>query len=328
MDRNFTALVGDLTAQVDAEIARAVSNEREQAAAGLARTIEDTRRRLSESLNQTLRRIRQTQAEHEALQLLVEESAPWAERAVVVLIESNQARLSAWRGVTFRNEEEDAAPIELSEAAALASCAGTRDPLVALAAPAEISAVLARTLGKTGSEKVYLFPVTVRQNTVAILLACSEVTPAPIELLCEAAGMKLESLAAAEAEVPVDETMGVPLVQIAAAANGSTSAESKATTWTKLTPEQQALHLRAQRMARVKVAQIRISDSEALRKGAQTRGIYAALRPAIDAARREFAQAFISQTPTMVDYLHLEIIRSLAHEDSGLLGESYPGPLA
>jgi hypothetical protein len=29
----------------------------------------------------------------------------------------------------------------------------------------------------------------------------------------------------------------------------------------------------------------------------------------------------------MVDYLHLEIVRSLAHDDDRLLGSSYPGPM-
>jgi hypothetical protein len=30
----------------------------------------------------------------------------------------------------------------------------------------------------------------------------------------------------------------------------------------------------------------------------------------------------------MVDYLHLEIVRSLAHDDERLLGAGYPGPMA
>jgi hypothetical protein len=29
----------------------------------------------------------------------------------------------------------------------------------------------------------------------------------------------------------------------------------------------------------------------------------------------------------MVDYLHLEILRSLARDDDRLLGQSYPGPM-
>ena len=338
IERHHANLADELSAQLEAEVgssvALAISDDRERAGTELAQAIaeerkrvtDETGRRLSESLNQTLRRIRQTSAEHEALQLLLEDSAACAERAVVVLIENNQVRLAAWRGAGLRDEDADAPPIDLPDAAAIASCVGTRDPLVALASPAELSSFLASALSTTGADKVYLFPITVRQNTVAVMLACGEVTPAPIELLCEAVGMRLETLEAPVSENPVAAATisNDPLVQIA----GVSGKEAAATTWTKLTPDEQALHLRAQRTAKVRVAQIRISESEALRKGTQTRDIYGALRPSIDAARQDYQQAYMSQTPTMVDYLHLEIVRSLAREDSRLLGQNYPGPIA
>jgi hypothetical protein len=338
LDRHHENLVGDLTAQMEAEIGssvgRAVAEARMHAADELRLVVleeraraNESRRQLSESLNQTLRRIRQTSAEHETLQLLLEDSALWSQRAVVLLVEDRQARVASSRGAFVPLEEEDADPIALSDAAAIAACVESRDPVVALAAPGEVSPVLASALSAAGGDKVYLFPVTARQNTVAVLVACGDVTPAPIELLCEVAGMKLESYAvtAVDAAPDVRPTENTPLVQIA---GPKTEAENKATTWTRLTPEEQALHLRAQRTARVRVAQMRISDSEALRSGIRTGDIYSTLRPAIDAAREEYRRAYISQTPTMVDYLHLEIMRSLAHDDSRLLGKDYPGPIA
>jgi hypothetical protein len=332
--------------RLENEAARAVAAERERLENEAARVSGETRRRLAESLNQRLRRIRQTSTEHEALQLLLEESTAWAQRAVVLLIENNQARVAASRPALH---EDDAvgAPIELSTAAAIASCVESRDPVVALGAPAEVSPVLASALRLSPDDKAYLFPVAARQRTVAVMIACGGVTPAPIELLCEAVGMKLESL-----DIPGFEVTGagqvvnlpdgvvamaasLPLVQIAGAQNAAQNAapnsartEDAPATWSKLTQEDQALHLRAQRTARVRVAQIRISESEALRKGLQAGDIYGALRPAIDAARDEYRQAYSSKTPTMVDYLHLEVLRSLAHEDSRLLGKDYPGQIA
>ena len=35
----------------------------------------------------------------------------------------------------------------------------------------------------------------------------------------------------------------------------------------------------------------------------------------------------MTSSPTMVDYLHLELVRSLANDDAILLGPNYPGPL-
>ena len=32
-------------------------------------------------------------------------------------------------------------------------------------------------------------------------------------------------------------------------------------------------------------------------------------------------------SPTMVDYLHLELVRSFADDDARMLGPDYPGPL-
>jgi hypothetical protein len=366
LDRHNTALVDELTGQLAAEIESGVASERERANQEAAREREradqegaradlaesrrieaetaserersdneTVRRKLTESLNQTLRRIRQTTAEHETLQLLLEDTAGSADRAVVLLIENNQARIAASRGAAFsqsESERRDEEPgdektligdISLAEAPALASCVESRDPVIAMMASGEISPLLAAALSGAEAGKAYLFPITVRQNTVALLIACGTVAPASIELLCEAAGMKLETFETTEMSAAAATQ---PLVQIAEGL--VPRAESAPTTWSKLTPEQQALHLRAQRIARVRVAQIRISESDALRAGVQTGNIYKAVRQSIDAAREEFRQAFMAQSPTMVDYLHLEIMRSLAHDDSRLLGEDYPGPLA
>ena len=56
------------------------------------------------------------------------------------------------------------------------------------------------------------------------------------------------------------------------------------------------------------------------------RNIYASLEAQIDAAREKFREKHMS-APTMVDYLHLEMVRSLAEDDAILLGPNYPGPL-
>lgn len=359
LDRHHRALVDDLTAQLDREteskVSLAVSAERERLSNHAAqereaqearftqtisgeriRAADESRLRLSESLNQSLRRIRQTAAEHEALQILLEDSP--ADRAVVLVIENNQARLGAWRNVQLREEDEDGA-IALADAAALASCAASGDPVVAFAAPAEISSLLSSALASApggATAKAYLFPITVHRTTLAVMLASGDVTPAAIELLCEAVGMKLESLDAALSAPAAEQAAAPsPLVNISGAVHAASEDKPKQqpgqtaanTTWSKLTPEEQALHLRAQRFARVRTAQIRISEPEDLRKGTQQADIYLALRPSIDAARDEYERSFMARSHTMVDYLHLEFVRSLAREDSRLMGHNYPGPI-
>jgi hypothetical protein len=151
------------------------------------------------------------------------------------------------------------------------------------------------------------------------------VVPAPLELLCEAAGMKIEVLAPDTARV-LTPLASPELVQITAS-SGPVAATSERRGWDELTPEDQKLHLQAQRIARVRVAEMRLYQAEELRKGVFEGDIYGALGAGIDGARKEFLETFLSKSPTMVDYLHLEILRSLAHDDDRLLGPEYPGPM-
>ena len=324
LDRHHTALVDDLGAQFDRELeskaAAATAAEHERAAQEHERFNSEQRERFNEE--------RQRFNSEQRERFNSEQRERFNKERQLLEAEFTQT-LSGERA---RAAEESRLRLSESLNHTLASCVETRDPVVALAAPAEISSILSLALSSTVATepggppaKAYLFPITVRQTTVAVMLASGDVTPAPIELLCEAVGMKLESLDVA----PSVSVIPAPFVNIAPAQPTSEKLKpaQDATTWSKLTPEQQALHLRAQRFARVRTAQIRISESEDLRKGAQQGDIYSALRPSIDAARHEYQRSFMAQSPTMVDYLHLELIRSLARENSRLMGQNYPGPI-
>jgi hypothetical protein len=141
-----------------------------------------------------------------------------------------------------------------------------------------------------------------------------------VEALCEVAGMKLEALAPPRP----------PLVEIkpAIGAGAKPAGRSSAShSWDELTPEDQKLHLQAQRFARVRVAEIRVHNEEALKRGRAASNIYGELCSRIDVARLQFLHEFLAKSPTMVDYLHIELLRSLAGDDDRLLGEKYPGPM-
>ena len=97
--------------------------------------------------------------------------------------------------------------------------------------------------------------------------------------------------------------------------------------WRNLSRDEQQKHLAAQRFARVQVAEMRLAQAETLHSGRDGKNIYAALKQPIDTARENFRERFMVASPTMVDYLHLEMMRSLANDDLSLLGPNYPGPL-
>jgi len=97
--------------------------------------------------------------------------------------------------------------------------------------------------------------------------------------------------------------------------------------WDGLPAEEQAIHLRALRFARVRVAEMRLDGGAAVEAGRTERDLYRALRPRIDDARETFRRLYLALCPNMADYFHVEMVRTLAHDDPELLGKDYPGPL-
>ncbi len=316
VDRCHSTLINELAGRFDSAIASERASARQEA----------ERERIStfESLNQTLRRLREAKTESAVFELLAEATTPYAERVVVLRVaESDQAEdedeVAELRAVASRGVAAAGLTFLASEAAAAAEALTSREPVTALASRPQISGQLAEALpGETG--KVYLFPLNSRQNVMAVLIAAGSAVPSALELLCGAAGIRLESLQTEALSLKPLPSAG--LVQIS---DGKTGAPQS---WNDLTPEDQRLHLQAQRVARVKVAEMRLYHADELRNGAASGNVYGSLRAEIDSARTSFLQSFLAKSPTMVDYLHLEILRSLAHDDDRLLGESYPGPMA
>jgi hypothetical protein len=94
-----------------------------------------------------------------------------------------------------------------------------------------------------------------------------------------------------------------------------------------LAPDQD-LSLRAQRFARVKVAEIQLYQPAKVTAGRAARDLYGSLQPHIDAARAVFRERFLTPGRKIADYLHAELVRTLANDDAELLGPGYPGPMA
>ena len=331
VEKNHAAMLDELSAQFHSdlqdalaqELASALASERAGFRRQLAQACDDARRSRAEQLNQALRRQRHAAGREQVLQFLLESCAPLVDKAVVLLFENNQARAIVMKGLPGGAEPAFAIPVfPISDAKAVVSAIESLDPVVALGSPEEISAVLANAFRSEAGPaddyaKAYLFPLVARQNVVGVLIASGDVDQAPVELLCEAAAMRIEGL---QHEVALQRVSAPGPDVTRRPSNGINS-------WHDLPLEEQTIHLQAQRMARVRVAEMRLDQEDALRTGTAVSDIYGALQTPIDTARRQFLQTFIARSPTMVDYLHLEILRTLANDDDRLLGTSYPGPM-
>jgi hypothetical protein len=85
--------------------------------------------------------------------------------------------------------------------------------------------------------------------------------------------------------------------------------------------------LRAQRFARVRVAEIQLYHAAQMKSGRAAGDVYRALKSQMDAARDAYREKFLTPVNGTADYLHVEFVRTLANDDAALLGPEYPGPL-
>jgi hypothetical protein len=282
---------------------------------------ERTRRELAEQLNQAVRRLRQASGTEELAATLVDAAGGFTSGAALFRIDGDRARGERIRGVA--EGAADSFPgtfIPLASAPALAGAVESREPVTAVALPSEVSVEMATLAEHPPEARVSIYPIEGRERVAALLYTWGEVQGASTELLCQVAASVWTGLEPVLAPQP-------PLVQIVTPEPAPAPETPAARTWDTLPPEEQRVHLRAQRFARVHVAEMRLHEGQAVQSGRSRRDLYGALRSSIDAAREKFRAGFFAPCPSMVDYLHLELVRTLAHDDPELLGQDYPGPL-
>jgi hypothetical protein len=219
----------------------------------------------------------------------------------------------------------------VAQAPAIGQAIESCDAVVSLCLPDHFSAELVKLLGAGPDEKIYLFPLCLRQKVVAILCAygagpAGGVQPAALGLLCAVAEAWIEVLSCRPARQPASERAEDEDV-IHQPATPVPASSSQPPGWEALSPSERDLHLRAQRFARVLVADLQLYRATEIREGRQSRDLYGRLKDEIDRSREAYQRKF-GQPPTAeVDYFHVELVRTLAGGQDSLLGPNYPGPI-
>lgn len=259
--------------------------------------------RFSEKVGQTLRRLRVFESEAQWSNVVADAVQLAATRSMVFSVNADKLRFQAARGFDVASLAE----IPLGEAAAFHAAVSSAEPTVALKTARELSGALVAQIGEDPTAKVAVYPITTRARVAAVVYA-EKADAALLDMLVTAAGAALEG------------HMGrgpSPLSNIV------TIAPAAGTPF--ITRDEEERHSRAQRFARVQVAEIRLYHSAAVKAGRTDNNLYRALKAQIDEVRRVYQEQYLKNAPNMADYLHQEILRTLANGNSELLGPDYPG---
>jgi hypothetical protein len=312
LEDQFSLLAGELVTLYEQELASREEENRQTA-----------RYELAEVLNQGVRLLRQAEDFQQVAGILADASGAFCNVLAVFSVDGDTIRGVRVRGLADEAVAEHFSALEFpaAEAAAFAGVIQNGDPVVAMTTAREINTGVVTALGHGPDDRAFIVPVFARGKAVGMIYAAGSVEMAPLELLAQAAALSIEAKM-----LPPEPARKPELVMIQ---GGRSIPERRIPeSWTQLSPADQEMHLRAQRFARVQVAGMRLFSPEAVRQGLTSKDLYGALQKDIDSGREMFRQSFLSATPTMVDYFHLELMRTLANDDPTMLGEKYPGPLA
>ena len=260
-------------------------------------------KRLAERLAQIMRRLRQFESEKQWSNVVADAAQLASKRAIVFSINADKMRFQAARG--FEGMELPEVPLQ--QAAAFQAAATSAEPAVALKTARELSAALVAYVGEDAATRIVVYPITTRERVAALVYA-EDADGALLDVVVTAAGAVLDGQmgrAPAASLLSITPAAGKPFI----------------------TRDEEERHSRAQRFARVQVAEIRLYHSQAVKLGRTDSNLYRALKSQIDEVRQVYLEQYLKNAPNMTDYLHQEILRTLANGNSELLGPDYPGQL-
>jgi hypothetical protein len=281
---------------------------------------------MADRLNQAVRRVRQSADLEDLGATLLEAAEGFCPQVALFGVSGDSVAGERIHGVSQTvSRGFDSLTIPLASAPALAGAVNSRDPVVTATTSGEVSAELVELLGHSPLGRASIFPVVAGDRVTVLVYAWGTVQGPAIELLTQVASSVWAALTEPAEPEPVApaEPAASELVTIAPA-----PAQPKpAVSWDQLPLEEQRVHLRAQRFARVQVSEMRLFKPDAVQSGRADHELYRALRSEIDGARATFRANYFPACPSMLDYLHLELVRTLANDNPELLGGDYPGPL-
>jgi len=143
-----------------------------------------------------------------------------------------------------------------------------------------------------------------------------------------APGMAAESVTA-EAQSAIAEVQSAVVEMDAALAEPLPvgDAENKATIETPLvssiSPEDQDVHRKAQRFARLLIDEIKLYNQAKVAEGRKNKDLYDRLKETIEKSRATYQKRYGKSVAASGNYLQNEIIRSLAEDDPSIMGANF-----
>ena len=289
----------------------------------------------SDILSSTIAAIDASTGQADILKALLEGVSKFSARAALFVVRGTA--LAGWQARGFADDNIRGLALDGSKGLA-ARAIQDRDRTSAAAA--EFDPAFIQQHGAPADNNCTLFPLVVRDKVAAILYcdAGQKATQASdfsaIDVLTRytcrwlelAAGKKTSGSAATESGIG---TATFTSAQIASAASPPAEAGPQAPSDVglgtgKLSAEDQELHKKAQRFAKLLVDEIKLYNQSKVAEGKQNRDLYKVLREDIEKSRATYEKRYGGTPVATAKYFDSEVVRILADNDRSLMGSDFP----
>lgn len=279
------------------------------------------------------------------LKSMLDGAAQFTARAALFVVKAGN--LTSWQARGF---QDDLKGINISGASGLAGRA-LQDKEPVSAAAAEFDSALIHAQGNPFDGNATLHPLVVREKVAAILYTDAG-TEAPglsdqssVRILVRAASSWLEILALrksgagtaeASAPEPVAQAAAAPVPSAprtesqppppppAPATVGPPRDSAPAgVSADGLSPEDQEVHKKAKRFAKLLVDEIKLYNQAKVTEGRQNKDLYSRLKEDIDKSRATYDKRYGATVAASAGYFTSEVVRILADNDAAVLGEGF-----
>jgi hypothetical protein len=276
------------------------------------------------------------------LRALLDGSAQFTSRCVLFVMKAGN--ISAWQSRGFENDGAIKG-LSLSGSSGLAGRA-IQDKEPVSAAAVEFDSEFINTHGNPADGNATILPLVVRDKVVALVYADAgtggKSDLSAVRVLVRSASAWLEIIAlkksapAAEGEPapveasappvaePVQAVPPPPPVTAPAAAAAAAPAASSGPDLSDLSKEDQELHKKAKRFAKLLVDEIKLYNQAKVKEGKEHKDVYTRLKEDIDKSRATYEKRYGSTAAASAGYFTAEVIRILADNDPSVLGSDFP----
>jgi hypothetical protein len=274
----------------------------------------------SDLLNAAAAAIHESGSQADILRHLLEGEARFAGRVALFVVKGNA--MSGWQGIGF--EDNDAIKtLSIQTGSGLVGKAiQAKNP--AAGAAQEFDAGFVKSMKGPADGQCLVLPLVVKDKVAAVIYADAGTVPggtldsSGLQALTRFAAIWLELAALRKAGGPAaseDAAQPQPAAAMAASAPASATAGSGS--------EEDELHKKARRFAKLLVEEIKLYNQPRVEEGRQNKDLYERLKVDIEKSRSTYDKRYAESAVASADYFTQELIRVLADNDASLMGASF-----